>query len=202
MTEQRLQAAQKSTAVPGDIVQGDGQTLERVLLALCKAFDIDSTEHKTLRDTIEAIKEEQAKALQYERVCSAKITENAIRASQLALSSACQKAFTYPNALTYQKLFSDYIPQKALEAPAALELLQVCVDLAVFLMEKNIAYGDSALNPLRAISKADPVEQIRVRMDDKLSRLIRGQAAGEDALKDLVGYWVLLQVLEKRNGGT
>lgn len=85
-----------------------------------------------------------------------------------------------------------------LESPNAHAILKVCMDLADFLIAKNKAYGDSAVNPLRVISKADPAEQIRVRMDDKLSRLVRGQAAGEDALKDLVGYWVLLQVTEAK----
>ena len=86
------------------------------------------------------------------------------------------------------------------DAPNAEEILAVCVDLAEFLIQKNKAYGDSAVNPLRVMSKADPAEQIRVRMDDKISRLIRGMAAGEDAMKDLVGYWVLLQVLERKKG--
>lgn len=80
----------------------------------------------------------------------------------------------------------------------AADIGQVCVELANFLIEKNRNYGSSALDPLRVMSKADSAEQIRVRMDDKLSRLVRGQAGGEDALKDLVGYWVLLQVLEAR----
>ena len=80
----------------------------------------------------------------------------------------------------------------------AADIAQVCVELANFLIEKNRNYGSSALDPLRVMSKADSAEQIRVRMDDKLSRLVRGQAGGEDALKDLVGYWVLLQVLEAR----
>ena len=86
---------------------------------------------------------------------------------------------------------------EALSAPSAREILEVCLELALFLIEKNRAYGDSALKPVRVFSKADPAEQIRVRMDDKLSRLMRGEAAGEDALKDLVGYWVLLQIADK-----
>lgn len=91
-----------------------------------------------------------------------------------------------------------------LDAPAAFEILDVCVDLAEFLMEKNKAYGDSALKPVRILSRADPAEQIRIRMDDKLSRLVRGEAGGEDAMEDLVGYWVLMRVAEKRkeNGST
>jgi hypothetical protein len=92
------------------------------------------------------------------------------------------------------------LSEAALSAPAAVEILAVCLDLAFFLIEKNKAYGNSAIEPVRVFSKADPDEQIRVRMDDKLSRLMRGQAAGEDALQDLVGYWVLLKVLEARHG--
>lgn len=84
----------------------------------------------------------------------------------------------------------------AIDEPHAFEILKVCLNLAIFLMQKNKAYGDSALKPLRVMSTADPVEQIRVRMDDKLSRLMRGHAAGEDAMHDLVGYWVLLKVAE------
>jgi len=80
----------------------------------------------------------------------------------------------------------------------AADIREVCTELADFLVEKNRLYGSSALEPLRILSKSDSAEQIRVRMDDKLSRLVRGQAGGEDALKDLVGYWVLLRVLEKR----
>lgn len=87
--------------------------------------------------------------------------------------------------------------KELLAAPSAKEILQVCIGLAAFLMRKNLAYGDSALKPLRIMSKADPVEQIRVRMDDKLSRLFRGQASGEDPLHDLVGYWVLEQVAKR-----
>lgn len=64
------------------------------------------------------------------------------------------------------------------------------------LVEKNVAYGDSALNPVRVFSTADPVEQIRVRIDDKLSRLARGKAAGEDTRRDLIGYLVLLELAE------
>jgi hypothetical protein len=96
----------------------------------------------------------------------------------------------------------DRFLQKAkLNSPAAPEILKVCLDLAAFLMEKNSAYGNSALEPLRVISKADAAEQIRIRIDDKLSRLFRGQTGSEDALQDLVGYWVLLKVLETRAKG-
>jgi len=72
-----------------------------------------------------------------------------------------------------------------------------CDAVKAMLLEKNAAYGDSALDPLRIFSKADPVEQIKVRLDDKLSRLARGSAAGEDVELDLLGYLVLLRVARR-----
>ena len=89
-------------------------------------------------------------------------------------------------------------PETMAKAPSGREIVHVCMDIATMLVEKNKAYGDSALNPLRVFSKANAAEQIRVRMDDKLSRLVRGEAAGEDAILDLVGYYVLLRVAELR----
>jgi hypothetical protein len=66
------------------------------------------------------------------------------------------------------------------------------------LVEKNSKYGDSALNPSRIFSKANPIEQINIRIDDKLSR-IRTQHEGEDedVEIDLIGYLVLKQIAKK-----
>ena len=72
-----------------------------------------------------------------------------------------------------------------------------CDALKAMLLKKNRAYGDSALRPMRVFSKADPSEQIKVRIDDKLSRVARGSAAGEDVTRDLVGYLVLLRVARR-----
>ena len=47
---------------------------------------------------------------------------------------------------------------------------EVCNEIAEFLLEKNRAYGDSASDPVRIFSKVDALEQINVRIDDKLSR--------------------------------
>lgn len=71
-------------------------------------------------------------------------------------------------------------------------------DIGRMLIAKNAAYGNSALDPVRVFSRADPVEQLKVRIDDKLSRLKRGAAAGEDVITDLIGYLVLLKVAEMR----
>ena len=71
-------------------------------------------------------------------------------------------------------------------------------EIGTMLIEKNRAYGNSALDPVRVFSRADPVEQLKVRIDDKISRLQRGHAAGEDTVTDLIGYLVLLKVAERQ----
>ena len=76
-------------------------------------------------------------------------------------------------------------------------IVEECRAVERVLLEKNRAYGDSALDPVRVFSRASAVEQIRVRIDDKLSRLARGHAAGEDVVLDLIGYLVLLRVAER-----
>jgi len=72
-----------------------------------------------------------------------------------------------------------------------------CQEVQRILLEKNAAYGNSALEPIRIFSRADATEQIRVRLDDKLSRLARGHAAGEDVILDLIGYLILLRIAER-----
>lgn len=72
-----------------------------------------------------------------------------------------------------------------------------CDALKQLLLEKNRAYGNSALDPVRVFSKASPREQLLVRIDDKISRLARGSEAGEDVVKDLLGYLILLRVADR-----
>ncbi len=76
-------------------------------------------------------------------------------------------------------------------------------DIEALLIEKNKAYGDSAIDPIRVFSKADNLEQIYVRIDDKLSRVKRGyEYPGDDTIKDLIGYLVLLLVAKEKNLGS
>lgn len=67
-------------------------------------------------------------------------------------------------------------------------------DFGDFLCKKNIAYGGQALSPRRIVSTADAIAGIEIRIDDKLSRLVDGHAAGEDVFADLIGYFVLREV--------
>lgn len=71
----------------------------------------------------------------------------------------------------------------------------ILADLGKMLKEKNESYGNAALKPIRVFSKADALEQIKVRLDDKLSRLMRGKEYGqEDTYKDILGYLILHQI--------
>ena len=73
----------------------------------------------------------------------------------------------------------------------------VCDDIKELLINKNRKYGNSALNPCRVFSKASAVEQLLVRIDDKLNRIMQGAgllADDEDVVNDLIGYLVLLKI--------
>ncbi len=76
---------------------------------------------------------------------------------------------------------------------------QFLENVAQTLREKNKAYGDSAANPVRIFSKAHATEAIKVRIDDKLSRIARGSKflETEDVILDLVGYLALLVAVER-----
>jgi len=74
-------------------------------------------------------------------------------------------------------------------------IADVCDEVKRVLLKKNRAYGNSALDPVCIFSRADPVEQLNVRIDDKLSRIARGREyAGDDTELDLIGYLVLRRV--------
>ena len=79
------------------------------------------------------------------------------------------------------------------------EVADVLQEIQDILVEKNRKYGNSALNPRRIFSKASAVEQIKVRLDDKISRLANQQIdEDEDIITDLMGYLVLLRIAQRR----
>tara|TARA_A100001201_G_scaffold119296_1_gene102846 strand:- start:323 stop:628 length:306 start_codon:yes stop_codon:yes gene_type:complete len=66
-----------------------------------------------------------------------------------------------------------------------------------FLIAKNEQYGDSVMNPIGIFSDCNTDEALRVRIDDKLNRLMQGNDSietDEDIVKDLIGYLVLLLI--------
>lgn len=83
------------------------------------------------------------------------------------------------------------------------QIAEICDQIKELLLEKNRSYGDSALNPTRVFSKASTVEQLFVRIDDKLSRISRGNGLldkDEDVINDLIGYLVLTKIALRRQG--
>ena len=81
---------------------------------------------------------------------------------------------------------------------------QVCDGIKELLISKNAKYGNSALDPIRIFSRSDAVEQLLVRIDDKLSRISRGAGlvgSDEDVVNDLIGYLVLLKVAWRDDQG-
>ena len=75
------------------------------------------------------------------------------------------------------------------------KIRNIIKEIEDLLLEKNRKYGNSALEPVRVFSKADSVEQIKVRIDDKLSRVKSAQLdEDEEVLNDLIGYLILYRV--------
>lgn len=74
-----------------------------------------------------------------------------------------------------------------------------CDAIKSLLLQKNADYGNAAFEPKRIFSQSDAVEQIKVRIDDKLSRISNQseKSIDEDTVMDLVGYLVLLRVAQK-----
>jgi hypothetical protein len=83
----------------------------------------------------------------------------------------------------------------AIAAPAGHKILFSCLEVAQMLIDKNISYGNSALDPIRIFSTADSTEQLKVRIDDKLNRVKNNQGfAGDNDIDDLIGYLILYKI--------
>lgn len=89
---------------------------------------------------------------------------------------------------------------KSVSAPAGNKIWSACHEIAQLLIDKNISYGNSALEPTRIFSTADPAEQLKVRIDDKLSRVKNNQGfAGDNDIDDLIGYLVLYKIAKAKS---
>jgi hypothetical protein len=85
------------------------------------------------------------------------------------------------------------------KAPLHKEITAECDQIKALLLKKNAAYGNSATDPVMIFSQATPAERIRQKIDDKLSRVLRGdpESDEEDPRLDLIGHLVLLRIIEK-----
>jgi len=77
----------------------------------------------------------------------------------------------------------------------------VLAEVRALLLAKNAAYGDSALNPVRVFATSGPLEQLKVRIDDKIKRIQTGGDT-EDSELDLLGYLVLLRIARLQCGSS
>ena len=73
---------------------------------------------------------------------------------------------------------------------------EVITEVKDLLIEKNRAYGDSAINPSNIFSNGDALDSLGARIDDKLMRIKNTgiTVKTEDTLIDLIGYLVLYKV--------
>ena len=75
-----------------------------------------------------------------------------------------------------------------------------CENIKDMLIAKNRAYGNSVGEPVRIFSNCTIEEAMNVRIDDKLSRIVKGRDRGnvpEDTELDLIGYLILKRVLRR-----
>jgi uncharacterized protein YdiU (UPF0061 family) len=76
---------------------------------------------------------------------------------------------------------------------------KILSEIEEMLISKNAKYGDSVLNPNQIFSKASKIEQINVRIDDKLNRIKnRSDDEDEDVDGDLIGYLVLRKIAKMK----
>jgi len=114
-----------------------------------------------------------------------------------------EKTVQQPDEELTEKLWGeggswDSLSELAAEAPSGRDILEAGIDIIKMLLEKNIAYSNSAMDPLNILSTATPEEQIKMHIDNKLTRLkYQKEFQNEDSLKDLAGYVILLMVLKK-----
>jgi len=80
-------------------------------------------------------------------------------------------------------------------------IVQTAQQVTDLLLEKNAAYGDSALHPVGIFSKGNAVDSLCARIDDKLMRIkSKGITdATEDTVQDLIGYLILLKIAIHNN---
>jgi len=101
----------------------------------------------------------------------------------------------------WKELNNEATDIKKEKAPLEIEIRKLCDEMAEFLISKNKSYGNSAAEPIDIFSKGlTPLQKIDVRIDDKLSRLQKGnEYAGDDTVKDLAGYLLLRMIVANNN---
>ena len=105
----------------------------------------------------------------------------------------------YPNRKAgYQQWITD-LQLIATGAPSGSKIMDSCLEIMQMLIEKNVSYGDSALSPVRIFAQSNSIEQIKIRIDDKINRVKNNQGfAGDNDIDDLIGYLILLKIATEK----
>lgn len=75
------------------------------------------------------------------------------------------------------------------------KIIEICDSIKDLLLYKNERYGDSALNPKNIFYKGDSTNSIKIRLDDKLARIINNKSEIRvNDVSDLIGYEILLLI--------
>lgn len=82
----------------------------------------------------------------------------------------------------------------------AVQVTVVLEEIRDLLIAKNQKYGNSALEPLGVFSQLSAKDGLLVRIDDKLKRIKNGslERDDEDVINDLIGYLVLLKIIQDK----
>lgn len=110
------------------------------------------------------------------------------------------EGFGGAGAPTAKEAFSQIEEALNGENPTQSDIARFGLALTQLLLIKNKKYGNSAAEPVAVFSRLDAFDRLKVRMDDKLSRLSRGDndADNEDAFVDLAGYLLLTLVVRNQ----
>ena len=74
-----------------------------------------------------------------------------------------------------------------------------CNDLIEMVDAKIDSYGNSIEEQQNVFSNLSPIESVKVRIDDKLSRIANGNNNfNEDTIKDLIGYLLWYDYLNNK----
>lgn len=117
----------------------------------------------------------------------------------IRITADCQRAWPVASdCLSDQQIRRDLPKVDETTPDYRARIASVCDNLRDFLLEKNASYGNSAFEPINVFSRLDAREGILIRIDDKLKRLRNGSGyVGDNDVKDLAGYLILLMVLDE-----
>lgn len=74
------------------------------------------------------------------------------------------------------------------------KISMICDSIKDLLLYKNEKYGDSALHPNNIFYKGDSSNSIKIRLDDKIGRIMNCDETRVNDVADIIGYCVLLLV--------